>query len=316
MRYSLSNVTTGLANPRLMIEEVNGYLRNGLNHQTDSCFNQDGVDICSADWDNLIILDACRYDTFEKLGSELPGELKKRESRGSCTSEFLRHNFSNKKLLETIYITANPQLYRYENDVKNDEPMNVEFYKQYDLWKNNWAEEYRTVLPEIVTNKLQSVSEEYPNKRLIAHYLQPHAPYIGPTGKELKGMTEMSPLQFWAAFKRGELDVSVDLVKKAYQENVEIVLSHVDQLLDDLPGKTVVTSDHGEMFGERDSPIPIRQFGHPKHTYLPELIEIPWLVYQNGERKTIIEGDPQSESGEKEIATDTVKERLEDLGYA
>lgn len=316
MRYSLSNMIAGLENPRLLIEEINGYVRNGLNHRTNSCFNQDGIDICSADWDNLIILDACRYDTFEELGSELPGKLEKRESKGSCTSEFLRHNLDNREMLDTIYITANPQLYRYQSGTKDDRLMDVRFFKQYDVWENNWAEEYRTVLPEVVTNRVQSINEEYPNKRLIIHYLQPHAPYIGPTGDELKGITEMSPLQFWANFKRDNLDVPLDLIKKAYRENVEIVLPHVETLLTELSGKTIVTSDHGELFGERDFPIPIRQFGHPKHTYLPELIEVPWLVYQNGERKTIIESDRQNESEMKDSTADVVKERLEDLGYA
>jgi len=43
--------------------------------------NEDGVDPFEADWDNLFILDACRYDMFERR-AELPGRLERAESRG------------------------------------------------------------------------------------------------------------------------------------------------------------------------------------------------------------------------------------------
>jgi hypothetical protein len=39
------------------------------------------------DWDNLIILDACRYGAFER-NNTIPGALEYRFSRGSMTGEF------------------------------------------------------------------------------------------------------------------------------------------------------------------------------------------------------------------------------------
>lgn len=60
-----------------------------------------------ADWDTLVILDACRYDMFEEI-NETEGELEHRYSRGSCTPDFIRENFPEGEFHDTVYVTANP----------------------------------------------------------------------------------------------------------------------------------------------------------------------------------------------------------------
>ena len=47
-------------------------------------------------------------------------------------------------------------------------------------------------------------------------------------------------------------------------------------LIESLDGKTVVTSDHGNLFGRRLWPIPLQKYGHPPGLRFPELIEVPW----------------------------------------
>jgi len=64
-----------------------------------------GEYVMKKDWDNLIILDACRYDLFVEVSGLKPDYI---ISRGSCTAEFLRENFQGNKFMDTIYITANP----------------------------------------------------------------------------------------------------------------------------------------------------------------------------------------------------------------
>jgi hypothetical protein len=241
-----------------------------------------------------------------KKSQKLPGKLEKRESKAGATTEFLRHNFQSRNFQDTIYITANPQLYR------NNEEIHVEFFREYHVWIDNWAENYRTVRPNVVTKKSLSVSEQYPNKRLIIHYLQPHAPYIGPTGDELP----KKYLNFWSSFTSGEFDIDLETAKQAYDENVEIVIPHVKRLLDEIPGKTIVTADHAELFGERDRPIPIRRYGHAFYTYIPKLVEVPWLTHQNGNRKDITIENKDPEDTREKVTEETVKKRLEDLGYA
>jgi hypothetical protein len=305
MRYSLSSLKTAISQPRELVIELNRYAENGFSHRKDSCYNKNGFDILEEDWDNLAILDACRYDAFCDKGEQLPGELKKRESKAGATTEFLKHNFQSRNLKDTIYKTVNPQLYR------NKEEIDVSFFQEYHVWMDNWSEDHRTVQPGVVTDKSLSVAEEYPNKRLIIHYLQPYAPYIGSTGEQFPS----DYLNFWSSFTAGKFDLDLETAKQAYYENVEIVIPHVEQLLTELQGKTVVTADHAELLGERDRPISIRRYGHAGYTYIPELVEVPWLTYQNGNRKDIItEGKGTGEIG-KRVTESTVKERLKDLGY-
>lgn len=147
MRYSLSSIKVGLTQPRKIITELNGYCRNGIQHNTTSCCNDKGYDITEEDWDNLILLDACRFDIFSEISDSLPGELYKRQSQAGNTREFLRHNFRNREFLNTVHITANPMLYRSQNEV------NVKFYDIFNVWQNNWADSLRTVRPDIVTKK-------------------------------------------------------------------------------------------------------------------------------------------------------------------
>ena len=56
-----------------------------------------------------------------------------------------------------------------------------------------------------------------------------------------------------------------------YEDNLRIVLKSISNLIDDLDGKTVITSDHGEAFGEQGI------WEHPLETHIPVLIEVPWL---------------------------------------
>lgn len=59
------------------------------------------------DWDNLVLLDACRYDQFERLNT-ISGVLENRISQGSSTFEFLTENIAGKKSHDTVYVTSNP----------------------------------------------------------------------------------------------------------------------------------------------------------------------------------------------------------------
>ena len=66
--------------------------------------------ILDEDWDNLIILDACRYDFFKEEieKRQIDGYLKKVISRGSHTLNFLKENFTEDYYNDIVYITANP----------------------------------------------------------------------------------------------------------------------------------------------------------------------------------------------------------------
>jgi len=297
--YSTEQIATGIRNPDIALRELNRlYFRRLYTRE----FNENGTDIFAEDWDNLIILDACTHDLFEAEHT-LPGRLERRQSRGSSTVEFLRGNFDDRKLHDVVYLTANPQLYRHDS-------ISPSLHATVNIWQENgWNEEYRTVLPETVTTYAKDVAEEYPNKRLVVHYIQPHYPFIGPTGRE---HFDLDSLAVWDQIQVGELGVSSDVLRQAYRENFELVLPHVEDLLASLTGKSVVTSDHGQAFGERGGLLPLEYYGHPPSVYIDSLVEVPWLVYETGERKEVVAERPLERNS---VDSEVVSDRLEQLGY-
>jgi hypothetical protein len=104
----------------------------------------------------------------------------------------------------------------------------------------------------------------------------------------------------------------------AYMENLMEVLPAVRTLLTEIPGKTVVTSDHGQLIGDSGFPVPIREYGHPNGIYQEEVVKVPWHVYQNGPRKSIV-AEPGDENSygrkDREEIDEKAKEHLENLGY-
>ncbi|RDZ44872.1 hypothetical protein C5B91_09015 [Haloferax sp. Atlit-10N] len=301
-------IRLGVSTPSLFFRKVSQMYNQKI---TDSDYNPHGEDIFKKDWDNLIILDACRYDLFKDL-NYLEGELGKFTSRGSATPEFLKGNFDNKSLLDTVYVTTNPMLYRHQDEI------DVEFHDVINLWTGeSWNDELGTVLPETTTNESIKAAEKYPNKRLIIHYMQPHYPFIHSEttfDKGHIGSDEPEDLTTWMQVMTGEIDLTRDQLWDAYSQNLETALPEVEKLVENLVGRTIVTSDHGNMFGERSKPIPTREWGHPPHIWTPELVEVPWLVLNTkGERKEVVsEKNTTDRTSEQQ---NIVNDRLASLGY-
>lgn len=63
-------------------------------------------------------------------------------------------------------------------------------------------------------------------------------------------------------------------IESYYEENVRLALAAAANLAEDLDGRVVVTSDHGEAFGERGI------WEHHVETHIPSLVEVPWLVVE------------------------------------
>lgn len=264
-------------------------------------YNADGIDVFAEDWDNLVILDACRHDYFAEQ-SDLDGTLNTRISRASATREWVRANFTDRQLHDVVYVSANPNYRKVADDI------GAEVHAYIDVWRDDTlvGEENTIVPPETVTEHALSAAEEYPNKRLLVHYVQPHYPFIGPTGEEHFDPT--------ATLKEvsTKYDLTDDRLDRAYRENLDLVLDEAEQLLERLNGKTVVSADHGELLGERVSPLPLRVYGHPNGVYVNELVKVPWLVYQNGERRAIVAEEPVDQD---DIEDEALEEQLRNLGY-
>lgn len=62
-----------------------------------------------------------------------------------------------------------------------------------------------------------------------------------------------------------------ETLRKYHEENLREAMEQVCELVDELDGDVVVTSDHGEAFGEEGV------WGHHIETHIPALVEVPWL---------------------------------------
>ncbi|NHN46220.1 hypothetical protein G9464_01220 [Halostella sp. JP-L12] len=285
--------------PKRLVREISRlYYRRGRKWE----FNESGIDIFEKDWDTLALLDACRYDTFSDV-NELPGELRSVESRAASTYEFLVANVSERRLWDTVYVTANPMLHRHREQLLPD------FHAVENVWANEgWDEEYRTVRPKTVTEAAIRAHRRHPNKRLLVHYIQPHYPYIGPIGREHFPLQNLSLKNELA-----ETDVSKETLKRAYRENLELALPAVRDLQKSVDGRTVISSDHGELLGERTGPVPLTEYGHPSGIYISALTQVPWHVCPTSERREIVETKPEQDA--EKIESETVNDRLTALGY-
>jgi len=302
--YSLSQLRRGIGAPNLVLREVNRlYYRR---FYTRPC-NTAGIDVFEADWDNLVILDACRYDMFAEQ-TLLPGRLQSRISRGSSTAEFLAGNFAGRDLRDTVYVTANPQLYRRRAELE------VALHATVEVWQDGWDEIRKTVMPTTMVEATLDAATEFPNKRVVSHFIQPHYPFLDDAVDFDHGDEFLDPTvsSCWHQVMVGDLSVDTDAVWEAYRGTLERTLPAVARLVDELPGRTVVTADHGNMVGERARPIPVREWGHPAGIYTDELVKVPWLIVE-GERRAI-----KAESGDhrnEDRSTATAEQRLQDLGY-
>jgi hypothetical protein len=265
-----------------------------------------GINVVDQDWDNLIIVDGCRFDTFQEV-NHIQGELKSYRSLGSESWEFMQNNFVGRELHDTVLVTANPHTTKIPPKT---------FHSVENLVETSWDPALRTVPPEAVSKAASEAIDKYPNKRLIVHYMQPHYPFIGEIGQQI-AHGGFSPdddsdrgEHVWTKLQYGFLDESE--VREAYRENLEIVLEEVEELFNSLDGKSVLTSDHGNLMGERIRPIPVKAYGHPRGLHIPELLRVPWLVRESTSRRTI-QADPPIEHDQ--IEDEVISDRLQALGY-
>jgi len=296
---SLNRIKKGLRNPQLILRELNRlyYTQGSRDH------NPKGINVFEEDWDNLIVLDACRYELFENIA--LKGELESKISKGASTIEFLRGNFRGKKLNDTVYVTANPHFSGRE------EKLDTEVHDLINVWGGeDWNSMVDTVMPDTVSDEAISASEKHGDKRLMVHYMQPHYPFVS---EEEEVETPTGIDHIWHRVMAGELDLEPEAVWSDYRKTFEFVMEEVERLVEHLDGKTVVTADHGNVYSERVSPIPVKEWGHPIGIYDRKLVKVPWLIIDGERREIKASGKENRETAEEN--DEEIKEKLSKLGY-
>ncbi|MDY6768707.1 MAG: hypothetical protein SVW02_01215 [Candidatus Nanohaloarchaea archaeon] len=230
----------------------------------------------------LVVLDACRYDVFREVGHLfLSGDLSPAYTPVRDTFEYVQTMWRGES--DVTYVSGAVPI----NSVKKSDWTDTDagLYDGYnpsehiadivDAWKMGWDDDLGTVPPEAVADIVLDHDDE---DRLIAHFFQPHAPYIGEN--QLLGYTgedhrphrgNPNDARIWERVKRGE--ISDRELRAAYRSNLLRALRSVRELVERTRHDTVlVTADHGEALGEYGT------YAHPRSaTHHPKVHVVPFL---------------------------------------
>jgi len=216
-------------------------------------------------WDNLIIFDACRYDFFEKLYPEyLRGTLRKVWNGGvSWTYDFFQRNFDGE--YDAVLYSAAPFAIREKWSERGwtytDHFVDVIGHQDIDFDREKGSSP-----PELIN---EAVRRHNWNGKRVIRILQPHPPFLDtPLEKLTRGKGKIQRTE--KALVEGEI-TEQDL-RVAYEKNVRIAFEGAVDLIPDLDGKVVITSDHGTALNENSYLFHARSYPE-----MPCLNHVPWF---------------------------------------
>jgi glucan phosphoethanolaminetransferase (alkaline phosphatase superfamily) len=153
--------------------------------------------------------------------------------------------------------------------------------------------------PRYLTERAINVGRNHSFDRMILHYHQPHNPYAAKALEEDRELFEyethfrLDPKKAW----------------ESYLADLRYVLDDVELLLDNIDAeRVVISSDHGEAFGEYGI------YGHPIGSLHPHVRTVPWAVTTASDKGTLIP-DILRPFESEEASDRDVDETLEALGY-
>lgn len=232
-----------------------------------------------SDWKVLIILDACRFDFFARAidDSKLEGELKAVDSEAKTTRAWYAKHWSDHYPSITL-ISSNPSPWAHDLDEK---PGN-NFGESYKVEKNLVEVEPK----EDFWQEPQAIFEAFGNlevksEKVILHTVSPHQPFRCEAGKRFLESLDVpeneacnSYIVEWAEKH------SWEKIERYYLKDINYVLETIEENFFHLGGPVVLSSDHGELIGERG------RYGHSIEIDHPSLRIVPWF-----EAKEVREGD-------------------------
>ena len=230
------------------------------------------------DWDILIILDACRADTFMEVALPMLRregirvvEFKVVKSMGSCTQEWFAHTFIA-PIRNCIYLSNNPFISNMEFSTpftRKKYCASKMFSAVIEVFRYSWKQIGFTKVhdPETLTNFALSYIRTSFRGKMIVHYVQPHYPY--PFAKDLLPYITYDGDTFFKLMEKGIVDTKKAF--EAYKETLRWVMQYVIKLVKSCKGKTIIiTADHGEGFGEDGV------YDHYCHVIHDVLRNVPW----------------------------------------
>lgn len=269
----------------------------------------------------LVVLDACRFDYFHQHFAELfVGDVEPVLSEGHDTFEYVRLCWPD-QYPETTYVSGATPVTGTERHEFEDGDVE-KWYHGYipnnhigeivDVWDFGWSNAVGTVPPERVTRETLTRLDK---PRLVAHYFQPHAPYIGDV--ELLGhadndhstVREGEPVDgpIWAGVKTGAIPEGK--LRRAYRDNLRRALKNVCALVDAADRPAIIMGDHGEALGEYGV------YSHPRIDH-PKIRTVPWAevegLTEHGEQ---LAAEVSIDVADTTVGDGDVERRLQSLGY-
>ncbi len=280
-----------------------------------------GRNIFSEDWDICIVLDSTRLDAFRSAvadRSQFPscGEA---WSVGSITTEWLTNTFREPyadEIADTTLVTATPHSQTVFSDrewLTNAEAVSVDypdnpavsledFNAAHELWRTH-ATDHDVVPPETMRSATIEAWKSTDRDRVVAHWMQPHEPFIASEAPIVGG--NATEKNVWDELNAGELDETD--VWDSYTATLEYALEEVATLLESVDATVLITSDHGNAFGEWGI------YGHPFGWPHPSVRKVPWCIVEASAEQPAETDGILSES-ETEITAD-LEDQLKALGY-
>ena len=277
-----------------------------------------GTNVFEKNWETLILLDTCRVDALRTMVPEyefLSNPVGKLLSVGSTSSEWIAHTFTETHrdtVSKTAYISANGHAQYVLEDGRR--PEEIEGVPARTRWRTVSSETLGSlahvwqydagspghIRPEAVTDKAIEVGRSGDCDRLIIHYSQPHAPYAARAIKSGDTMCDYEKQPFQYLLKDG----SRKQVFESYLENLRFVLDSVNVLLNNLDGgRTIISADHGEAFGEWSF------YGHQIAALHPQIKYVPWAKTTATDQRTHVPDRVWNDESH------SVEEHLKALGY-
>lgn len=222
-------------------------------------------------WDVLIILDACRADYFLPL-CDLEAYVVR--SPAPCTRRWIHAMLDHYLLEGATYVNANPVV---QQVMSQREPhVDVHYIRR---------DGNGTVEPETVTEfVLARIEADGQPRRLVVHYLQPHAPNIG----------------HWPDARSHWSDGTCQ--DRQYAANLWRAWVAVQDLIEGVRGNVVITADHGEMLRPHDG-----RAGHRCEWEGEDVLhQVPWLQIERA----------SGWAADGPVKDELIEQRMRDLGYA
>jgi hypothetical protein len=323
---SWKNIKTGLKNPMLAVDQI---LFEHL-YRVPVVLLEDrlsiGTNVYERDWDLLVILDTARVDAMREVADEYDfiGDVGKLQSVGASSPEWVARTFTEEhadEIENTAYLSANGNA---EAILEKDAPTNDPGYLTHSLlsrfdyvhadrlgrlerlWnyepvgeKGPHGHVEGATPPRYVTDRAIELGRTRNFDRTILHYHQPHNPYAA------RAMAEDRPLHEWELHFRKNPEAAWE----SYMAELRYVLDDVELLLSNVDAERVVlTSDHGEGFGEYGV------YGHPIGSLHPKIRTVPWVETSATDEGTY-EPETERPAASESASDQDVDETLEALGY-